>query len=235
MKTTRGALLAGAAAVALLAAGQAAYALEGDPYFSIAGGLNFVPPMTLNSTTSPLSASPRVLDFDTGVAGSVAAGHSFGGNFRAEGELSFRWNGLGMVTVQGEGTATLNSGSVAAFGIMANGWFDIPTATRVTPYVGGGVGAARVSLKMDTDVTGAPCSCQELDISASDWALAYQLGAGVAVGLHNGATLTFDYRFFGTGGLSLPYTGTSTGTATTRYTAHSAMIGLRVPIHVSGN
>lgn len=224
--TFRGSLLAGTAtAVGLLAGGQASQA--GDPYFAFAGGLNFVSPMTFNSTDYPLSSFRRTLNFDGGFIGTAAVGHYLGPSFRAEGELSFRANTLNNVTVQGEGVASLNSGGVNAFGIMGNGWFDIANPTKVTPYVGGGLGAARINLNMDTSAGGG---IREIDVSSAQWVFAYQLGAGLAFAMNNGAKITLDYRYFATSEFSVPFTGDNAGTATANYAAQSVMVGLRMPI-----
>jgi len=213
---------------------QSASAFGSDWYWSAAAGANFVQPMTLNSASYPFNNFPRTLNFGTGLAATASLGHHFGTYFRAEGELSFRTNSLNGVTVQGEGSQPFNSGSVSAFGVMANGWFDIPLGGMVTPYLGGGIGTAMVNLKAVT-ISAAPCvGCDPINVDSSQWAFAYQLGAGVAVDLGGGTKMTFDYRYFATNSFTVPLNaGGAMGT--TSYTAQSALVGLRFPISGMGN
>jgi opacity protein-like surface antigen len=195
-------------------------------------GLNYVPEMTFESDTYPLSVYPRMLDYELGFAGYKALGGHLMPNFRTEGELSYRYNALDGVTVHLEGPQDFTGGSVSAFGIMANGWMDFPTGTNWTPYVGGGVGGANVHVSLDTDVS-APCFCYGVDIDSSQWVFAYQVGAGVAIDMGVGITATIDYRYFATADFTVPFTtdgSPPSGETTTNYSAHSAMLGLRFPL-----
>jgi len=231
MPSHKTALMAGAALIGLLTA-DPSWAFGNDPYFALSGGLNFVPDITLDSTSFPLSTYPRMLDFNTGFAGTAAFGGRIGTSLRLEKELSYRFNTLDSLTVQIEGPQGFDDGSVSAFGVMANGWIDIPTGTGWTPYIGGGIGAANVHLSLDSN-TGAPCTCWGVDIDSSQWVFAYQLGAGVAIGMGGGITATLDYRYFATSEFSMPFTsdgGAPSGDATGSYSAHSALFGLRFPL-----
>ena len=105
------------------------------------------------SSSTPASSDPH-----PSVTGSTARCGS-------RGELSYRDNTIAGVTIQTEGPQILNGGSIRAFGIMANGWIDIPTGTRVTPYFGGGAGGAHINLAVDTSLGGgAGCTpCTHID------------------------------------------------------------------------
>jgi opacity protein-like surface antigen len=71
--------------------------------------------------------------------------------------------------------------------IMANVWFGIPISAVFSPYIGGGVGVAHVDAEFGVDtfggVPGFPATVFSASIEADDWSLAYQLGAGVLIGL----------------------------------------------------
>jgi opacity protein-like surface antigen len=60
---------------------------------------------------------------------------------------------------------------------MGNVWFDIPAGSRVTPYVGGGLGASGFELDGEGKVK-----------------FAWQIGGGVAFGLSENVALTADVR-----------------------------------------
>ncbi len=225
----KSALFIGTATCALLAPGPTS-AFGDEPFFAVSGGLNFVAPITL--TPSSATYDPRDLEFDAGFVGSASFGHRLNGALRIEGELSYRDNTIAGVTIQTEGPQILNGGSIRAFGIMANGWIDIPTGTRVTPYFGGGAGGAHINLAVDTSLGGgAGCTpCTHIDYDGSDWVFAYQFGAGIGIANSNGAEFTFDYRYFHADGFTVPATlGPGGPGTTTDYSAHSAMCGrLRV-------
>ena len=74
--------------------------------------------------------------------------------------------------------------------LMLNGYYDIPTGTAFTPYVGAGVGVARLKTTVkDQDDEGA----FKDKLSATN--LAYQLGAGVAYELTENWALDLGYRY----------------------------------------
>ena len=157
-------------------------------------------------------------------------GYEFGGGFRVEGELFFaraevdKLSYAGVTVTLGENTIPVPgnvdvpvSGSAKQAGAMANLWFDIPTGTDWTPYIGGGLGLIRVDqagLKYDPDTLLQetlknpalapalsqlpPGAVQALDvpeISTTDTQLAYHFGAGVGYRLNDRTTLQIGYRF----------------------------------------
>ena len=236
MTMAKSTLLASAAAIGMISGGTIASAqdLFSGLYLSGGAGVNFLNDITLTPGTT--SINPRVLDFETGFVGSVALGTMIGQHFRAEGELSFRHNDVESVTVQNEGPQGFNGGEATAFAVMLNGWFDLPTGTNFTPYVGGGIGGAEISINADTNAAGpclsAPSSCVAVDFDGSDFVFAFQLGTGVAFGAAGGPQLTLDYRYFHADGIDVPYTGWGSGSpaSASDYEAHSIMLGGRIPI-----
>ena len=82
--------------------------------------------------------------------------------------------------------------------ILANLWFGFPLSSTFSPYFGGGVGVAKV----DADFGVGPFATNiqvENDLSvkvkADDWALAFQLGAGLLIGLSDHFAIDLGYRF----------------------------------------
>lgn len=227
-------LLTGAAAFGLMSASGAAVAQ--DPFYGlyVSGGVggNFLDDITL-TPKPPTSLDPRILDFETGFVGSIALGKMIGEHFRVETEVSYRHNDLDSVTIQNEGPQNINGGDASAFAIMLNGWFDVPVGPgNITPYIGGGIGGAEVSIEADTNV-GGPCGgCVGADFDGSEFVFAYQVGAGIAIGAAGGPQMTLDYRYFHADGIDVPWTGFGTGVASSDdYSAHSAIIGFRIPLN----
>ncbi len=73
--------------------------------------------------------------------------------------------------------------------LLASVWYDFDTGTVLTPYVGGGLGVARV-----TSTLSSGCGCSPIALSSTGFAPAAQLGAGLRVALGAPMTLDLGYR-----------------------------------------
>jgi opacity protein-like surface antigen len=82
--------------------------------------------------------------------------------------------------------------------ILANAWFDFQLSSMFCAYIGGGAGVAHVDADFGVDpfVTGVgtPPSFSA-SLEADDWAFAYQLGAGLLIGLSQHVGIDLGYRF----------------------------------------
>ena len=147
------------------------------------------------------------LTTDTGFGLDAAVGHAWG-NLRLEGEVS--WSRLGVDELKLDEFPNLEvdvewGGEVSALGLMANGWYDIDTGTQWVPYIGGGLGAARVEFGLGatgtiTDLDDGEVTTHDGSITTSkDWVFAYQIGAGVGYRVSDAAVVQLGYRFLGTG------------------------------------
>ena len=114
------------------------------------------------------------------------------------------------------------SGSADQLGALVNVWYDFDTGDNWTPYIGGGLGLIRVDrggLSYETGAVaqavatalarqaGAPPGFEPPipevpELSGSDTAFAYQIGAGVGYALSDTATLQIGYRLQMVDGLS---------------------------------
>lgn len=74
--------------------------------------------------------------------------------------------------------------------LLVNGWYDLDTGAKLTPYVGAGVGLAHLSTSLDI----AGCGCDALVTTQSGFVPAAQVGAGVKVKLSDPLSLDFGYR-----------------------------------------
>jgi outer membrane protein OmpA-like peptidoglycan-associated protein len=121
-------------------------------------------------------------DLDNNWMQGVGLGYAFDNGFRLEGEISHRFNEFDPETA-------VNSGDAHVWAGMLNGYYDFARGSAFQPYVGLGVGAARI----DLGYTDHPSFTS---IDDTDTALAYQGMAGVAVGLSDQLSLDIGYRYF---------------------------------------
>jgi opacity protein-like surface antigen len=123
----------------------------------------------------------------------------------------------GTVAASGDTTAKIQA-TTALF----NGYLDLGTWYRVTPYIGAGVGAAYVHLS-DYTSTGAPFVG---DTGRDQWKFAWAGMAGVAFPIARNMLIDVGYRYLNIGDVS---TGSNaTGQMTFKnLAAHEARIGLR--------
>ena len=139
-------------------------------------------------------------EFDNGFGLTGAVGYSYG-NFRVEAEFSYRKNDLDKLTINsvavagvlftGLGTFDLD-GDTTALGFMANGWYDVDTGTPWVPFLGAGLGVARLNIDIES-IAGVAITYDE-----SDTVFAYQAGAGIGYKFTPEIMATLSYRFFGT-------------------------------------
>jgi OmpA-OmpF porin, OOP family len=195
----------------LCSAATAALAQQtSGPYLGIAGGANFARDADVSGTGINTD-----LEFDTGWAGLGTVGYGFGNGLRLELELGYRTNDVDSIS----GQATAN-GDANVWSGMLNLLYDIPTGTSFTPYIGAGLGYARVKFDGAGPLNGAAVSVDD-----SDSVFAYQGILGVAYGLTQNLKLALDYRYFGT---QDPEFNASNGvTVDGEYSAHTVLVGLR--------
>lgn len=143
------------------------------------------------------------LSFDSGYGFLAAVGNSF--DFvRGEIEVGYRANDMDEFTEAGiSGPA---NGDVGSLALMANLLTDLDLSPNIKPFLGAGIGMARVELDSDTD--------------DDDTVFAYQAIAGVGFPLTNITTLDFSYRYFATADAKLDG-------ADIEYQTHNVFAGLR--------
>ena len=119
-------------------------------------------------------ALTRDADGRAGWQGEAAFGYDFGG-FRLEGAI-----GKGSTTIDRSSKAAAAAfdagGKFSKLDVMANAYYDLMPESTLTPYIGAGIGAARISgdfAKAQGLTSGATV------VKDSAWALAYQGMAGV--------------------------------------------------------
>jgi len=152
--------------------------------------------------------APVTAEFDTGYGLLGQVGYGFGA-FRLEGELGWRSNGVDNVGGLG------GSGDLTAATLMANAYYDIQTGSPFTPYLGVGLGGARVS----ADQIGA-AGVQLVD--DTDTVFAYQGIVGASYEVDRNLLLKADYRYLRT---EDPDFTAAAGNVKSEYASHSIMVG----------
>jgi outer membrane protein OmpA-like peptidoglycan-associated protein len=155
-------------------------------------------------------------DFDWGGAGLAAVGYDFSSPLRAEAELSYRRNDVDSIG------GVSGSGKAKGLGLMFNLLYDIDTGSAFTPYLGAGVGVARVSAD-----SYSPVGATSIDDRDTSYAL--QGIAGVAYAFNNRTALTLDYRYFTAPDAN--YTTASGVGVDADYENHTIMVGLRFALN----
>jgi opacity protein-like surface antigen len=107
-------------------------------------------------------------DDDSAFAGGGGVGYRFNDNMRADLRLDY-----------GGEYSVAPGGDMSITTVLGNLYFDIPTNTVITPYVGAGVGYGWASIENASDRDG----------------LAFGLMAGVGIDLSDNITIDAGYRF----------------------------------------
>lgn len=195
------------------ASGQAGAAIQEDS--STHGAMNF------QSGTDP------------GFALLGALGRNLGNGFRVEGEVGYRQIDLNNLSISNDGGAgaaagvgSLNgvtvgniSGGNHIISFMGNGFydFDLPN-TKLKPYIGGGIGFARVEAN-DWRADNVRL------VSDNDMVFAYQVGGGVSYPVSPRTDAFLDYRYFATQDPS--FTAAHGGIVKTDVETHNVSVGMR--------
>lgn len=150
---------------------------------------------------------------DPGWSGLAAFGYRYGNNFRAEVETAYRNSRVDSIS-----GSSSPSGDITAWSTMINGLYDFKSRSPFTPYLGLGLGVARVNYDGVTPIGGSR-------INDSDNVLAYQGIAGVSYALGDNVDLTADYRYLRGDDPDLTTeSGTSVGT---EFSEQRIILGLR--------
>ena len=205
------AMKAALAATTLLVS-SAALAAEPNWYVSGAGGATWFEQADSKGGGNSLETS-----FDTGYVFLGAAGRQFGNGFRAEGELGYRRASTDTTQVN-SGPEFNTEGSMSALSFMANGYYDFDVGMKIKPYIGAGIGVARVSAN-DVRVNGVQL------VDDSDAVFAYQAIGGLGYSLTENLTAFVEYRYFAT--LDPTFNATGGGNYDSQFMSHNALLGVR--------
>ena len=113
----------------------------------------------------------------------LGLGYAMQNGFRLEGEVSHRWGELDPTPLIDQG------GDVHAYAAMINLYYDFNRGGGFEPYLGVGVGAARINANAHDGTLPS-------HLDGEDTSIAYQALAGVAIGLGEQLDLDIGYRYF---------------------------------------
>lgn len=204
------------AALTALAAGSARAQTPGW-YVGGEGAWSHLNDQSATATSAGIS-TPLKIHPGEGFAAGVNGGYEFQSGLRLEGEAVYRRHDEKSAT--SFGLTSPSHGSLDNVAIMGNAFYDFNNATKFTPYVGAGVGAARLHLD-DFNAMGSP------GLNASDWRLAYQGIAGVRYTIDRNWSASLDYRYFAT--TDPKFSGNIGGVPSglkTEYHTHNVMLGI---------
>ncbi len=215
--------LAFACGLLLAAAGPVATAAAQEGFYASGfGGATFLFNSDVKQST-PTTTTAAEIEHETGFMAGGAVGYAFLNGLRLEIEGSYRENDLD--SFQPNGGTTVNAdGSISAIAGMLNAYYDVSTGGPFVPYIGGGIGAAVLSLD---DFSTAPATP---GFSDTDTQFAFQGMAGVGYKLTPNITVGVEYRYFQT--LDPDFSDTVAGIDTklrSEYQTHNVMG--RITIH----
>ena len=98
---------------------------------------------------------------------------------------------------EGENTTESAGDTFTALSLLATGWYDLEVGSFLTPYLGVGVGATNLQVKL-TGFAAELAAGDEPWFEGAGWGFAYQAGVGVAFRVMAGISLDLGYRIFDT-------------------------------------
>ena len=202
----------------LLLLSSTVFAAEGV-YISGNAGLSLLRDSTLTDTV-PGTTITTDAEFESGLNLGLAVGNDFG-NGRVEIAFDYKSHGLYKFEDWTTGSGNLGdfdgNGDIKTLSAMINGFYDIPLGAPVTPYVGGGVGVARIELD-NIVIRGVSIA------GSQDTVFAYQLGVGIGYDIIESTTVDIGYRYFRTAN---PKFRNTKG----KYHSHNFILALRVTLN----
>jgi opacity protein-like surface antigen len=200
-----------------------------------------------NALEANLLSQSQKADFNSAGIFGLGAGYRFNNWFRADVTGEYRasstLNGYEVNTFSDTGVFgngfNKYTGNKSEWLVMANAYADLGTWWCITPFIGAGVGAARVTIANYTDVgqtiggtSPGPSSAYAAD--ASKWNFAWAVHAGLAYQINPSLTLELAYRYLDMGdgitGDVITYTGTNNVNNPTTFknlTSHDLKLGVR--------
>jgi opacity protein-like surface antigen len=208
-------LLTGAAPALAQGWGSVPFAASRGPYLSAGGGLSLL--QSIDFDIEGISFSKAT--FDAGWLASLSGGYAFENGLRAELEAAYRRNNI-------EKFGRLDgSGNLSAATLMANAYYDFDIGNwPVTPYLGAGIGVARI--RASNIQRNLVACCPQVD--GSDTVFAFQFIAGAQWRITPNFSASLDYRFLGTTRFALDSRQADiSNKARGHYYDHGIMLSLR--------
>ena len=169
---------------------------------------------------------------NTGYAVSFSGGLRARENVRLEGEVAYRSNKIEDVELMYIHSVGIGveggSGDITGLSFMANTWYDLYGDQGWSPYFGGGIGVAQVSLSdfsLETyPIVPDPQTTERLLVDDKAWQFAYQVGAGFGYELTESIVVDLSYRYFAT--LDPKFTDVGENELEANYSHHNIQVAI---------
>ncbi|NNL87603.1 MAG: outer membrane beta-barrel protein [Marinicaulis sp.] len=181
--------LAGPGFISTVAAQEGANAVVDDhAYFRIGGGVSWVSdwdevvaPGVATCLAIGCNPERQLIALSEGYTASAAIGFDYADGIRTELEYRFSSSAIESRSLfeSGSEVDTTIDNDIAAHFVMSNFYFDLHNSSRLTPYLGGGVGGAFANS----------------DIDDRDAALAWQARGGVSLAMGGGFSADLEYNY----------------------------------------
>ena len=161
-----------------------------------------------NALDTTYTSSSQTLDFGTAGIFGLGVGYKVNNWFRADVTGEYRGNsnffGKDVLTFPGGFNTDTYHATKSEWVVLANAYVDLGTWWCMTPFIGAGVGGARVTIANFTDqsITNAGLGAQPglaFGDNVSKWNLAWALHAGVAYKVTPNFTVELAYRYLDMG------------------------------------
>jgi outer membrane protein OmpA-like peptidoglycan-associated protein len=196
---------------ALTGFGTAAMAETDGWYLGAEAGVNIVPRIRFDANAQTWRQNQ---DIGYGVLGQV--GYGFG-QIRLEGEIGWRQNGVNRFNNAAGDQSP--KGNIGGFSVMGNGYYDFNTGSKITPYLGVGLGGLNVSAD-HLDAAGIGVT------NGSDFVFAYQGIAGLSYAINDGLAIKADYRYLRSEKANLALESSyGSGDGSGPYASHAILVG----------
>lgn len=175
-------------------------------YVGVDGGVNILE----DAKISDARGNSATVGSKTGYVLQMQGGYDFGGP-KAEFEIGYRNSGLKTVADTSE-----VGGHSSSLSFMTNGIYEFLPKSSWHPFVGAGIGMARVSARWEENGSNM--------VEDSDWQFAYQAMAGIGYDLTRNWGVKAQYRYFAT--LDPEFTTSGGNTISAENHNHAVLLGL---------
>ncbi len=223
-KTLMCATAAAAFASAGLAANAEGWYTRADAQYSFDGKVDHD---AIASQAGKLAGDSEV---NESYGGGLGFGYGFSNGLRFEAALGYRAGDLDatrLISGTLPGTTVNPRGYAAVTDLMLNGIYDFNSDGTVQPYIGAGIGGARIKAKVANRVTGTGSNLNARNgFSDEATGIAYQALAGIGFQMTERLALDLGYKFFVAEDLDFAGNHGRAG-YTVDYQDHVASLGLR--------
>jgi opacity protein-like surface antigen len=186
-------------------------------YISVFGG--YALSTNVHGHPTALTTFDISVPLSSGYVVGGAVGTHLMSNLRGELEVSYASHNASSSSFATP-TSTTNTltGKASTLYLLGNLWYDIDTGSSITPYLGGGVGAAVImpNLTFSGGTT----------YTTTEYAFAAQLGAGVKVQVADNISLDLGYRAKEVFNAGISGSGTGTNLKNASYIDQTVQVGL---------